>query len=83
EDSEAAPDEEVQASTENHHNPDDAKLELAAAYTVQVKFQDPQNLLTAVSIESKEAYFALCDQLFERACHALLELPLFAGVAMT
>ena len=26
--------------------------------------------------------FALCDQLFERACHALLELPLFAGVAM-
>lgn len=83
EDSEAAPDEEVQASTENHHNPDDAKLELAAAYTVQVKFQDPHNLLTAVSIESKEAYFALCDQLFERACHALLELPLFAGVAMT
>ncbi|WP_049236531.1 hypothetical protein [Moraxella canis] len=83
EDSEAAPDEEVQASTENHHDSDHTKLELAAAYTVQVKFQDPHNLLTAVSIESKEAYFALCDQLFERACHALLELPLFAGVAMT
>ena len=83
EDNDAAPDEEAQASTENHHDPDHTELELAAAYTVQVKFQDPHNLLTAVSIESKEAYFALCDQLFERACHALLELPLFAGVAMT
>ena len=83
EDNDAAPDEEMQTSTENHHDSDHTELELAAAYTVQVKFQDPHNLLTAVSIESKEAYFALCDQLFERACHALLELPLFAGVAMT
>lgn len=84
EDNDVVSDDEITASisTENQSDPNHTKLELAAAYTVQVQFQDPYSLLTTVSIESKDAYFALCDQLFERACHALLELPLFAGVAM-
>lgn len=60
----------------------EAEPKLAAAYTVQLTFKDPHHLLTTVSIDTKEAYLALCDQLFDRACAAVLELPLFAGVAM-
>lgn len=58
------------------------EAQLAAAYTVQLTFKDPHHLLTTVSIDTKDAYLALCDQLFDRACAAVLELPLFAGVAL-
>ncbi|VEG12978.1 Uncharacterised protein [Moraxella cuniculi] len=53
---------------------------LSAAYTVQLSYDDPRHLLATVSIDTKAAYLALCDQLFDKACQALLELPLFAGV---
>lgn len=49
-------------------------------YVVQVMFEDPNQLLAAVSPDTKVAYFALCDQLLDKAVHHLLELPLLNGV---
>ncbi|MFC0820386.1 hypothetical protein [Moraxella marmotae] len=56
---------------------------LNAAYTVQLGFKDPHRLLTTVGHDVKESYFALCDQLFDRAAKAVLELPIFTGIALT
>ncbi|OOR92838.1 hypothetical protein B0181_01355 [Moraxella caviae] len=50
------------------------------SFTMQVLFDDPNRLLAAVGRENKLAYFALCDQLLEKATHELLQLPLLAGV---
>ncbi|WP_323843542.1 hypothetical protein [Moraxella sp. Pampa] len=49
-------------------------------YVVQILFEDPNHLLSAISHDSKMAYFALCDQLLDQAVLHLLELPLLAGV---
>lgn len=76
-------DDEDEAQDEVAPRPErEPEAQLAAAYTVQLTFNDPHHLLTTVSIDTKEAYLALCDQLFDRACAAVLELPLFAGVAL-
>ncbi|MCL1622974.1 hypothetical protein M2R47_01725 [Moraxella sp. Tifton1] len=47
---------------------------------VQVLFEDPHELFSTVSNDNKVAYFALCDQLLNKALLHLLELPLLAGV---
>ena len=76
-------DDEDEAQDEVAPRPErEPEAQLAAAYTVQLTFNDPHHLLTTVSIDTKDAYLALCDQLFDRACAAVLELPLFAGVAL-
>ena len=76
-------DDEDEAQDEVAPRPErEPEAQLAAAYTVQLTFNDPHHLLTTVSIDTKDAYLALCYQLFDRACAAVLELPLFAGVAL-
>lgn len=52
------------------------------AYVVQVRFDDPHQLLQAVSYDGKQAYFALCDQLLAKSVEKLLTLPLLAGVSL-
>lgn len=49
-------------------------------HLVQIIFDDPHQLLSTVSLDVKMAYFALCDQLLDRAVLHLLELPLLTGV---
>lgn len=49
-------------------------------YIVQMLFEDPNQLLATVSHDNKAAYFALCDQLLDKAIVHLLELPLLTGV---
>ncbi len=47
---------------------------------VQLKYHDPAGLLPTLSIDAKQAYFALCDQLLLRASEAVMQMPLFSGV---
>lgn len=49
-------------------------------HLVQIIFDDPHQLLSTVSLDVKTAYFALCDQLLDKAVLHLLELPLLTGV---
>lgn len=50
-------------------------------YIVQMLFEDPNQLLATVSHDNKIAYFALCNQLLDKAVVHLLELPLLMGVS--
>ncbi|AKG08184.1 hypothetical protein AAX05_02675 [Moraxella bovoculi] len=72
---EQKPDQSTQAATQSAeaslHDQD---------YIVQMLFEDPNQLLATVSHDNKAAYFALCDQLLDKAIVHLLELPLLTGV---
>lgn len=61
---------------------DDENPQLSESYVVQVRFDDPNQILQAVGYDSKQAYFALCNQLLEKSVTKLLELPLLAGVSV-
>lgn len=52
------------------------------SYTVQVRFDDPNQLIQAVSYDHKKMYFAMCDQMVSKAATKLLETPLLAGVSI-
>lgn len=52
------------------------------SYMVQVRFDDPNQLIQAVNYDHKQMYFALCDQMVAKAANKLLENPLLAGVSI-
>lgn len=54
-----------------------------SAMVVQTYFDDPNGLLETLGVHAKSAYFALCDQLLQKACTELLALPLLAGVSVS
>ncbi|MDO4700979.1 MAG: hypothetical protein Q4A69_09915 [Moraxella sp.] len=49
---------------------------------VKICFEDHHKLLETVDYRSKSTYFALCNQLLDRALLHLLKLPVFAGVSV-
>lgn len=49
-------------------------------YVTQICFHDPNRLMDAVSFDTKQAYFALCNQLLEKSVEKLLEQPLLKNV---
>lgn len=53
-----------------------------AGYTTQIRFEDPNQLLQALSFDHKKMYFALCDQMLSKAAEKLLEAPFLVGVSI-
>lgn len=49
---------------------------------VQIRFEDPDDLLGAVSHHTKSAYFNLCNQILVKAAQELLKLPVLSGVSI-
>ncbi len=49
---------------------------------VQVRFDDPNQLLDTIGQQTKTLYFSLCQQLVEKATQELAALPVFSGVAI-
>ncbi len=49
---------------------------------VQIRFEDPNDLLGAVSHHTKSAYFNLCNQILVKAAQELLKLPVLSGVSL-
>lgn len=68
----------VQAKPTTHTT--DKPVSDESGYVVQMLFEDPNHLLATVSHDNKAAYFALCDQLLDKALLHLLALPLLTGV---
>lgn len=50
---------------------------------VQIIFDDPHELLSTVSNQTKNVYFSLCQQLTHKAIKEMLAKPLFYGVILT
>lgn len=59
-----------------------AAPKVADSYVTQVRFDDPNGLLLALSFDHKQMYFALCDQMLAKAAQKLLDAPLLAGVSI-
>lgn len=49
---------------------------------VQIRFEDPHQLLDTVSHQTKSIYFSLYDQLLNKSVQELLKLPILAGVSL-
>lgn len=49
---------------------------------VKICFEDNNKLLETIDYHTKSTYFALCNQLLDRAVYSLLGLSLFAGVSV-
>lgn len=49
---------------------------------ISLNFEDPNGLLGTLGVHAKSAYFALCNQLLNKATQEVLALPLLAGVVV-
>ena len=57
-------------------------LPFISLVAVQIRFEDPDDLLSAVSHHTKSAYFNLCNQILVKAVQELLKLPVLSGVSL-
>ncbi|UNU73706.1 hypothetical protein LU293_02000 [Moraxella nasovis] len=69
----------AKATTDELKSADDSTHQ-KADFVVQVLYNDPNNLLSAVHVDTKKAYFSLCTQLLEKAVVHLMTSPLVVGV---
>lgn len=57
-------------------------LPFISLVAVQIRFEDPDDLLSAVSHHTKSTYFNLCNQILVKAVQELLKLPVLSGVSL-
>lgn len=50
--------------------------------SVQIRFYDPNKLLTTLAYEKSEPYFALCTQLLHRTIDEMLKQPILFGIEL-
>lgn len=85
--SENSPD--LETKPTSHHNVKEQNTPKSTAFAVnmdsivvQILFDDPHELMSTVSNQTKQVYFSLCQQLTHKAIKEMLAKPLFYGVSL-